>query len=166
MIGESKVKTAAVICEYNPFHNGHKYQLDMAKKLTECSQIAVLMSGNYVQRGDFAIYPKSVRAKAALANGADLVIENPSMFVLRSAEGYAHAAVYTLNSLGCIDFLVFGAETDDMNTLKNIAALLSNETPRFQTELKAFLAEGLPYPAARSKAIESILGIGLVKSAE
>ena len=67
MIGESKVKTAAVICEYNPFHNGHKYQLDMAKKLTECSQIAVLMSGNYVQRGDFAIYSKSVRAKAALA---------------------------------------------------------------------------------------------------
>lgn len=158
MIGESKVKTAAVICEYNPFHNGHKYQLDMAKKLTECSQIAVLMSGNYVQRGDFAIYSKSVRAKAALANGADLVIENPSMFVLRSAEGYAHAAVYTLNSLGCIDFLVFGAETDDMNTLKNIAALLSNETPRFQTELKAFLAEGLPYPAARSKATDKLLG--------
>lgn len=152
------MKTAAVICEYNPFHNGHKYQLDMARSITNCDVITALMSGNYVQRGDFSVYPKLFRARAALSGGADLILENPALFTLRSAEGYAYSAVYTLNSLGCIDYLVFGAESDDLPTLKNIAALLACETDDYRSALKAELSQGVSYAVARCKAIGEVLG--------
>lgn len=152
------VKTAAVICEYNPFHNGHKHQLDTARSITGCDGIVALMSGNYVQRGDFSVYPKQFRARAALSCGADLILENPAMFTLRSAEGYAYSAVYTLNSLGCIDYLVFGAESDDLTTLKNIAALLVDEPHNYRSALKNELSQGVSYAAARCKAIGRTLG--------
>ncbi len=152
------MKTAAVICEYNPFHNGHKYQLDMARSITGCNGIVALMSGNYVQRGDFSVYPKLFRARAALSGGADLILENPAVFTLRSAEGYAYSAVYTLNALGCIDYLVFGAESDDIPTLKNIAALLVEETHSYRSALKDELSQGVSYAAARCKAIGKVLG--------
>lgn len=152
------MKTAAVICEYNPFHNGHKYQIDSARSLTDCDKVVALMSGNYVQRGDFSIYPKALRAKAALFGGIDLVLENPAVFTLRSAEGYAHAAVFTLDSLGCIDYLVFGAESNNCHKLKDIAALLVQEPEAYRKSLKAHLSLGMPYAAARGIAVSEFIG--------
>lgn len=152
------MKISAVICEYNPFHNGHKYQLDKARELTCCDAVIALMSGSFVQRGDFAIYDKHIRAEAAIKCGADLVLENPSAFVLRSAEGYASAAVYTLISLGCVDYLVFGAEHESLSDLQSIAELFAAETPEFKSLLISELAKGLPYAAARASAAEKILG--------
>ena len=154
------MKAIGIIGEYNPFHNGHKYQLDKVRELTCCDAVVALMSGSFVQRGDFAIYDKNIRAEAAVLCGADLVLENPSAFVLRSAEGYASAAVYTLDSLGCVDYLVFGAEHESLSDLQSIAALFADETPEFKRLLTAELAEGIPYAAARASAADKILGGG------
>ncbi len=152
------MKVSAIICEYNPFHNGHKYQIDTARSLTGCDAVVALMSGNFVQRGDFAIFPKAVRADAAILGGIDLVLENPAQFVLRSAEGYASAAVYSLSSLGCVDYLIFGAECDDLNLLKKIAELLAFEDKRFKSLLSKALSHGSSFASARGYAIEHILG--------
>lgn len=152
------MKIAAVICEYNPFHNGHKYQIEMAREKTDCDAVVALMSGNFVQRGDFAVFDKVTRADAALCCGADLVIENPATFVLRSAEGYADAAVKTLSSLGCIDYLFFGAEHDCLDDLKRIAELLATENTEFKKLLGEYMAKGNSFPRARASAVSGILG--------
>lgn len=152
------MKTAAVICEYNPFHNGHKYQLDTARKMTGCDGVVALMSGSFVQRGDFAIYPKEVRAEAALKNGADLVIENPAVFTLRSAEGYADAAIYTLSKFNCIEYLFFGAECKELEKLETIAELFVCETDEFKAVLATELSKGLAFATARSRAAARMLG--------
>lgn len=152
------MKVSAIICEYNPFHNGHKYQIDTARSLTGCDAVVALMSGNFVQRGDFSLFPKSVRAEAAIRSGVDLVLENPAHFVLRSAEGYASAAVYSLTALGCVNYLVFGAECEDLEVLKKIAHLLAFEDKDFQKLLSKSLAGGSSFAAARGYAIERTLG--------
>lgn len=152
------MKVSAIICEYNPFHNGHKYQIDTARSLTGCDAVVALMSGNFVQRGDFALFPKEVRTKAALIGGVDLVLENPTTFVLRSAEGYASAAVYTLSALGCIDYLVFGTESDDLDLLKSIANLLAFESKDFKNKLTAELSSGSSFASARGRVVGQLLG--------
>lgn len=152
------MKTAAIICEYNPFHNGHKYQIDTARQITDCDCVVGLMSGNYVQRGDFAIFPKSIRSQVAIAGGMDLTIENPSYCVLRSAEGYAHSAVYTLDALGCVDYLVFGAECDNIDKLYKIADFLVCETREFRNILTQKTSEGIPFATARAYAVRELLG--------
>ena len=152
------MKTSAIICEYNPFHNGHKFQIDTARSITNCDAVIALMSGNFVQRGDFALFPKEIRAKAALSGGADLILENPTFCVLRSAEGYASAAVCTLTSLGCVDSLVFGAECDDIKLLTSIANILVSEDKSFCDILSCELSKGASYPTARGIAVGKILG--------
>ena len=107
IIGGLNMRIAAVICEYNPFHNGHKHQIDTARTELGCDGFIGLMSGNFVQRGEFAVFDKSVRAAAAISCGIDLVLENPTDCVLRSAEIYAdRARVYTrlarLCRLSCV----------------------------------------------------------------
>ncbi len=152
------MKNAAIICEYNPFHNGHKFQIDEARRITGCDGIVALMSGNTVQRGDFAILPKDIRCKAAISGGIDLVLENPSLFVLRSAEGYASAAVKTLSALGAIDYLVFGAEHDNVDDLYKIASFLANETDEYKNALSKELSCGASFAAARAKITAKFLG--------
>ena len=120
------MKTCAIICEYNPFHNGHAYQIAAARKLG-FEKIVAIMSGNLVQRGETAICDKFSRAKMALMGGADLVVEIPSLFSMAYAEKFSHAGVYIANELGC-DALVFGSECGDTKTLEKIADnLKSNE---------------------------------------
>ena len=152
------MKIAAVICEYNPFHNGHKYQIEKAREKTGCDAVVALMSGSFVQRGDFAIFDKLTRADVALSGGIDLVIENPTTFVLRSAEGYADAAVKILSSLGCIDYLFFGAEHDCLEDLQRIAELLATENAEFKKLLTEYMANGVSFPRARAIAVLDILG--------
>lgn len=152
------MKTSAIICEYNPFHNGHKFQIDTARSLTGCDAVVALMSGNFVQRGDFALFPKNVRAKAALLGGADLILENHTVSVLRSAEGYASAAVYTLSALGCVDYLVFGAECGNVEHLTKIAKLLLSENEMFRQMLSYEMSHGFSFAAARGRVVGKILG--------
>ena len=155
------MRIAAVICEYNPFHNGHMYQIDTARTELGCDGFIGLMSGSFVQRGEFAVFDKSVRARAAVACGIDLVLENPTSCVLRSAEAYADKAVYMLDALGCVDYLVFGAESSDLAKLKEIAEFFVAEPPRFKTALAGELSSGAPFAAARAAAAEKVLGVGV-----
>lgn len=144
------MKITGIICEYNPFHNGHSKQLNMLKGADE--SIVCLMSGNFVQRGAPAIIDKSLRAQAAILSGADLVLEMPVTVSLRSAEGFAAGCVEILS--GFCDTLCFGAETPDAKALTETAnALLSDCFRPFLTEA---LEEGLSFPAARQKALQDM----------
>lgn len=153
------MKTAAIICEYNPFHNGHAYQIARTRELCGADFVVAIMSGNFVQRGDVAIFSKELRAKAAVASGADLVVELPTVFALQSAEFFAKGGVSIAGALGIVDFLSFGAECDDVRALADIAALLCREPDEFSAILKQQLDTGMAYPAARAAAIAHILGV-------
>ena len=146
--------TIGVICEYNPFHNGHLTQLQKIRQdFGADSTVVCLMSGNYVQRGEPAIFDKSVRARAAVTCGADLVLELPLTCALRSAEGFACGAVRILDALN-IEILSFGCETPDSDRILATAKTLLNE--RFLEELRAVVRETkLPFAAARQKALEA-----------
>ena len=146
-----------IICEYNPFHQGHLRQLRLARKQGgEDSVLVCLMSGNYVQRGEPAIFPKSLRAEAALRCGADLVLELPLTAALSSAEGFAAGGVRILSALGC-DQLCFGTETESLEALRRSAE--ANLDPAFDALLRRELEGGCSYAAARQRALES-LGAG------
>lgn len=136
-----------IICEFNPFHSGHKYLIDSVKQYSDA--VICVMSGNFVQRGEFAIYDKFTRTRQAIENGADLVIELPCVYSLMSAGGFAKNAVDLLEKTGCADEITFGAECDDKERLKLIAEKIKNS----QEEIKAEMKGGLSYPAARKKVI-------------
>jgi len=106
------MKITGVVAEYNPFHAGHEYQLKMARKLSDCDCIAVVMSGNFVQRGEPAIIDKFKRAEAAVYGGADIVIELPMPFSCQNAEMFAFAAIKELKKLN-VDSISFGCENDE-----------------------------------------------------
>ena len=142
-----------VICEYNPFHRGHKKQLDTIRSLRgEDSGIVCLMSGHFVQRGAPAIVDKLLRAKAAVLCGADLVLELPVTAALSSAEGFAEAGAAILS--GFCDELCFGAESPDPRLLMNTAEVLLS--PGFREALRIQLDRGLSFPAARQAALEAM----------
>jgi len=146
------LKTAGIICEYNPFHLGHLRQLRLTRaQLGEDCQIVCVMSGNYVQRGMPAMWDKYTRAKAALVNGADLVLELPITGVLQSAEGFARTGVEILTRLGCVDDLSFGAECGSSEQLMTLAKKMDSDD--FLTALRDGLDQGLPYAAARQQAM-------------
>ena len=121
------MKTIGIIAEFNPFHNGHKYLIDKAKKITKAENVIIICSGNYVQRGEPAFYDKTIRAQAALQNGADLIIELPVVYATSSAETFAYGAIDLLNKLNCVDYLCFGCETLNINVLPTIAKILIDE---------------------------------------
>lgn len=146
------MEVTGIICEYNPLHLGHKKQLDRIKAAHPDSGIVCLMSGNYVQRGAPAIIDKSLRAKAAILAGADLVLELPITATLSSAEGFASEGVQILG--GFCNRLCFGAESGDRDTLLATArALLS---PEFSSYLRIELDKGLSFPAARQVALKAM----------
>lgn len=145
------MKIAAVICEYNPFHYGHKYQLECTRK-AGATHIVCVMSGNFTQRGDAAIIDKYIRAQTALENGADLVLELPTRFSLSAAEGFASGAVRLIKNLGCVDMLSFGSESGSISALKEASAACDYalNSERFSDLMKA----GRSYPAALAAVVE------------
>ena len=146
------MEVTGIICEYNPLHLGHKKQFDAIKAAHPDAGIVCLMSGNYVQRGAPAIVDKSLRAKAAVLSGADLVLELPITAALSSAEGFAREGVRILG--GFCNRLCFGAESADKDTLlATVKALLSAE---FSQHLRAELDKGLSFPAARQAALQAM----------
>ncbi len=153
------MRTVGIICEYNPFHNGHLRQLRLARSQAgEDSAIVCLMSGNYVQRGAPAVFPKTLRAEAAVRCGVDLVLELPLTVALSSAECFAAGGVSILTALGC-DSLCFGMESDDYNLIMSTAK--ANLDPAFDALLRAELSTGCSYPAARQRALEKLLSLPL-----
>ncbi|MGL5972933.1 MAG: tRNA(Met) cytidine acetate ligase [Oscillospiraceae bacterium] len=133
---------SAIICEYNPFHNGHKYQIDFLKNKNH--NVIALMSGNFVQRGEPAIIKKEHRAKMAILAGADLVLELPLPYCLSCGERFAFNSVKILNSLGVIDFLCFGCEDNDIPKLYELAILLNDKITI--DKIKGYKRKGLSYP--------------------
>lgn len=142
-----------IIAEYNPFHNGHLYQLEESKRLTGADYTIVVMSGNFVQRGAPALLDKHTRAKMALMCGADLVLELPALYATASAEYFAAGGVALLDKLGVVNHLCFGSELGETLPLREIAAILSRETPEYSATLKGFLEQGYSYPNARTQAL-------------
>ena len=143
-----------IVCEYNPFHKGHLYQIEKAKSMG-ADKIVCVMSGNFVQRGECAFFDKHIRAKAAVMSGADVVIDLPTPWAMASAETFARGSIGLLQSFG-IDALSFGCENDDEILLRACADKLKDE----QTGLliKKYTADGLSYPETVSKAITESLG--------
>jgi len=140
---------ASVICEYNPFHNGHKYQLDMIRKKLKADYIICIMSGDYVQRGEPAIFSKEIRARWALENGADLVLQLPIAYATGSADLFATGAVTLLNKLGCVDYLCFGSECGDIDTLCICAEKLLTEGQVGSEGMRALMKQGNTFAKSR-----------------
>lgn len=150
------MKTTAIIAEYNPFHNGHQYQIEETRKQTHADFILVLMSGDFVQRGAPALCNKYLRAKMALLGGADVVLELPSIYALSSAEFFAEGAVTLLDQLQVVDTLSFGSEAGVLSPFETCAFLLNEQGDAIEARIKEGLRQGLPYPAARAAAVSAL----------
>ena len=150
------MKVLGIICEYNPFHLGHKYQIESAKQLCKADTVVAIMSGNYVQRGDLAVFDKQTRAKAALLNGVDLVIDFPSVMSLCSAERFAFCGISILDAMN-VDAFSFGTETLDIMAIAEIAYILAEEHPEYKKSLNEYLKQGLSFAVARNKALHDIM---------
>lgn len=142
-----------IIGEYNPFHNGHLYQLHKSIELVNAKRTVLILSGNYVQRGDCALIDKWKRAEMALKNGVDLVIELPVLYSISSADNFAVGAIKALNSLKVVKYLSFGSECGNLETLSKFANVLSNEPPEFKALFQHELSKGISYPKARENAL-------------
>lgn len=149
-----------IIAEFNPFHNGHKYLLDIASESSD--GIIAVMSGSFVQRGDIAITDKWTRAKAALNNGADLVIELPVIYSLNTAQKFAFGAVSILAATGITDKIVFGSESGNITALKKAAFLTANEPENVSLKIKELIKTGMSYPSARAQAYKEFLDIQIL----
>ncbi len=152
------MKIAGIIAEYNPFHNGHAYQIEhtRAEKEGDASHVVAVMSTHFTQRGEAALVDPHIRAKAALKNGVDLVLALPVPWSLSSAQGFAEGGVFMLNALGCVDMLSFGSESGDVDSLKKVRKLLDD--PRVSQRLKGMLDMGMSYAEAQRKAVTDIGG--------
>ena len=147
------MKTVGIIAEYNPFHNGHAYHIQKAKELTGADYCVIVMSGDFVQRGAPASFPKHLRVATALANGADLVLELPVCYSLGSAEYFARGAVALLDKLGVVDSLCFGSECGNIEVLRQLAEELLHESETFKNALGREMRLGHTYPQARNVAL-------------
>ena len=147
------MRVVGIIAEYNPLHNGHIYHLERARALSGADYCVVVLSGNFVQRGEAACTDKFSRATWALRAGADLVLELPSMYAIAPAERFAAGGVRTLNATGVVTDLAFGCEAPDLRTLYQISDIIATEPPALQEAIKRHLALGKSYPRARFDAL-------------
>jgi len=169
------MRVIGIVSEYNPFHNGHKFHLELSKKLCKAEYSVAIMSGNFLQRGEPALFDKWIRAKMAVLNGIDLVIELPVVYSCQVAELFALGAVKILNSLGIIDYLCFGSENGNIEDLYNISNILLNEPKEIKQEIKYKMSKGMTYSKAIGETYKdhygdmlsypnNVLGIEYIKS--
>ncbi|MCD8143805.1 MAG: nucleotidyltransferase family protein [Oscillospiraceae bacterium] len=152
------MKAAGIIAEYNPFHSGHRWQMqELRRRLGEDTPVVCVMSGNWVQRGDAAILEKHDRAATAVRGGADLVLELPLTWASASAERFARGGVELLAATGVVDTLVFGSESENLPALEQAASYLRSAD--YQTALKAALKTGCSFAAARQRALDAAPGL-------
>ena len=150
-----------IICEYNPFHNGHIYHIEKIKEKYPDSTIILVMSSFFTERGDISVLDKKAKTEIALENNVDLVIELPFVFATQSADIFAYGAISILNKLD-VDLLIFGSESDNIEALKE-TALTELEDDNYDNVVKDFLDEGVNYPTALSKALDMITGYKVTK---
>lgn len=150
-----------IICEYNPFHNGHLFHLKKIKEMFPKSNIILVMSGNFTERGDVSIINKWDKTAIALHYGVDLVVELPFVFAVQSADVFAKASIEILDTLN-IDYLVFGSESNDVEKLTNLAKI-QLENKKYNYLVKEYLNEGINYPTALSKALTDLTGTSISK---
>ena len=142
-----------IIAEYNPFHNGHLYQIEEAKRQTGAEYVVAIITGNFTQRGNTSLVNKWTKAQMALENGVDIVLELPTVYSISSAENFAQGAIKVLESLRIVDTLCFGTETGDFAALNNIANVLYHEPKEYSAILNHELGKGISYPKARENAL-------------
>lgn len=153
------MNVVGIIAEYNPFHEGHAYQIQKAKEQCGAEFAVVVMNGDFVQRGEPAIFDKYTRTKEALLGGADLIFELPVRFGLSSAGDFAMGGVLALNALPFVTHLCFGTETGDLTPLLQAATFLCDEPDSYRTRVKHFVKQGILYPKARSLALAAESGL-------
>lgn len=153
------MNVVGIIAEYNPFHEGHAYQIQKAKEQCGAEFAVVVMNGDFVQRGEPAIFDKYTRTKEALLGGADLIFELPVRFGLSSAGDFAMSGVLALNALPFVTHLCFGTETGDLTPLLQAATFLCDEPDSYRTRVKHFVKQGILYPKARSLALAAESGL-------
>ena len=146
-------KILAIICEYNPFHNGHLFQLNESIKKVKPDYVVCIMSGNFVERGNTALISKWARAEMALRAGVDMVIELPTVYSISSAENFAAGAIKILNNLKAETYLSFGSECGNIHTLTKFAQIIVEEPAEYVTMLNHELDKGLSFPKARENAM-------------
>ena len=151
----------AIIAEFNPFHNGHQFLIDEIKTKYKPDNIIVVMSGNFVQRGDLSIIDKWRRAEAAIHCGANLVLELPVPYAFQNAQVFAEGALAIISKLD-IDHICFGTESDDIEDLAKIAGLLTNESTDFKRLLQSSLKQGVSFPKALSMTLDNDMPEGLL----
>lgn len=151
------MKICGLITEYNPFHHGHAHHLKQARALSGADAVVAVMSGHFLQRGEPALLDKWTRAKMAVLNGVDLVVELPTFYATASAEQFAYGSVALLSKMG-VDTLCFGSESGDIESLKAIAKIIDQPTADYRKTLEVALADGQGYHAARAQAVVSALG--------
>ena len=163
------LEVIGIICEYNPFHNGHIYHIQKIKEKYPDSIIILALNGYFLERGEISILSKEDKVKIALENNIDLVIEIPVLYGSQSADSFAYAAVYLLNELK-VNRIIFGSETNDVNKIIQIAK--ESDSLEYAKEIKKLLETGLNYPTALAKSLKTkfsfmpndLLGISYTKA--
>lgn len=150
------MRAVGVICEYNPFHNGHKHQIEAAKKLSGCDALVCVMSGSFVQRGEVALQSKWQRAKTALQNGADLIIELPVYYVLQSAREFALGGITILSKSHLVEAISFGSESGDAESIIKCAEIMSVKNDELKPYIDKLMKEGASYPLSVRSAVEQV----------
>ncbi len=148
-----------IICEYNPFHNGHLYHINETKKLCGTDTVIAIMSGDYVQRGEPALVDKYTRTRMALLAGVSIVIELPVRFATMSAEGFAYSSIDILKKTGIADSICFGSEAGSLIDIQKLADIIINEPTDVSKNIKKYLKEGNSYPKARMMALSPYANI-------
>ncbi len=148
------MRTLGLIIEYNPFHNGHLYHLNRSIDLVSPDVTIGIMSGNFVQRGEPSVFSKQAKVNFSLEAGVDLILELPLVFSIQDAGGFALGSIWTLEKLKT-SFLVFGSESNDLESLKRIAFILNESSEKYTKLLKTFLKKGLSFPNSRKEALKA-----------
>ena len=143
-----------IVCEYNPFHNGHMYQINEIKKKYKDSIIIVVCSSSFTQRGNLSLLNKWDKTKIALLNNVDIVLELPYVYTVQSSDIFAEFAIKILNEFK-IDTLIFGSESNNLNELINSAKVQLNNT-NFNTLVQKYLKDGINYPTALNNALKDL----------
>ena len=143
------MKSIGIIGEYNPFHQGHSYLIEKMMKTTGAEVCVTVMSGDFTQRGTPAISDKWDRAKAAVQNGVNVVVELPAVYACNSAEYFAKGGVQVLEGFGCIDYLAFGSESGDIDELRSAADFLKTHQSELQEHISELVKHGNSYPKSR-----------------
>ncbi len=150
------MNVTGIIAECNPMHDGHAYLFRKAGSLTSADYIIAVISGNYVQRGAPAVFDKSVRTKALLQNGADLVIELPLYYAASAADYFARGGITLLDKLHVVNNICFGSESGDTQSILETGKLIAEESEDFKTSIRLFLKQGMTYPQARAAAVSEV----------